>query len=674
MTFRRFTALLTITAFTLASCGGGGSSSASSSGSGSTFSSPAAIAFPAITQQALTSVEVQQIMAQAIEEAAARGKPAVIAVTDRVGNVLAIFQMNGAPTTLTIKTRPEDRVVTPTDVEGLVVPGSAAANPLTAAAISKAITGAYLSSGGNAFSTRTASQIVQEHYPPRPGGAGDQPGGPLFGVQFSQLPCSDLSARFTTAGGPSAFIGPKRAPLGLAADPGGFPLYKNGQVVGGIGVMSDGLYSYDTNIDDVDTDDDEYIALAGTSGFDAPSTITADKIQAGIQLRYSDADPAKLKKTPSAARSFATLNGSLGALASVTGYYAQGTTPTVLAGTPYGTEASGIRPVTSTERSGGSVVDNADAYILTNGSGTNRYPIKGGTDGNEVATPLTAAEVKAVMEEAFKIMSRARGQIRKPQDSQAQVTISVIDTQGSALGIVRSPDAPIFGTDVSLQKARTVAFFSNSHAAADLQGNPSPDVQGFVGKMGAFINASTLTGAHAFGDRSVGNLARPYFPDGETGRPNGPLSRPFDQWSPFSTGLQSALILTNIAQHVGFVLGASTTDTPQRCTFGPDVPGKAQNRLQNGIQIFAGAVPIYRGNTLVGAIGISGDGIDQDDMIAFLGAYNGGQRITTIGEAPAAIRADQIVVPVGAGVRLRYVSCPFAPFLDTSDQNVCDGK
>jgi hypothetical protein len=77
---------------------------------------------------------------------------------------------------------------------------------------------------------------------------------------------------------------------------------------------------------------------------------------------------------------------------------------------------------------------------------------------------------------------------------------------------------------------------------------------------------------------------------------------------------------------------------------------------------------------LVGAIGISGDGIDQDDMIAFLGLYNGGQRITTIGEAPAAIRADQIVVPVGAGVRLRYVSCPFAPFLDTSDQNVCDGK
>ena len=113
---------------------------------------------------------------------------------------------------------------------------------------------------------------------------------------------------------------------------------------------------------------------------------------------------------------------------------------------------------------------------------------------------------------------------------------------------------------------------------------------------------------------------------------------------------------------------------PSACTRLPDaVPG--QNRLQNGIQIFSGAVPVYRGNQQVGAIGISGDGIDQDDMIAFLGLYNGGQRVGSIGEAPMAIRADTLVAPVGAqGTRLRYVNCPFAPFLDTSDQVVCDGK
>jgi uncharacterized protein GlcG (DUF336 family) len=667
--FARITALLTMTAFVLASCGGGGGGSSATTTPTST--APASV-YTAPAQEALTSADVQKILSQAVEEAIARSKPAIIAITDRPGNVLAVFAMNGAPTTLTVKTPPAFRTVTPTDLEGLVVPGSAAANPLVAAAISKAITGAYLSSGGNAFSTRTASLIVQEHYPP---GNNLLPGGPLFGVQFSQLPCSDLSARYIAAGGSTAFIGPKRAPLGLAADPGGFPLYKNGVMVGGIGVMSDGLYTYDPNIDDLDIDDDEYIALAGLTGFEAPSAITADQIQAVIQLRYSDASVGNLKTTPANARAFATLNGTFGALASVRGYYAEGITPTVLAGTAYGSEASGLRPVTAAERTAGTAIDNPDAYILSNGSGANRYPIRAGTDGNENSSPLTAAEVKAVLEEAFKIMSRARAQIRKPLDSRAQVSITAVDTQGSILGLVRSPDAPIFGTDVAVQKARTVAFLSNAKAAADLSGNPSTDVQGFLPKVRTFLNNPTaLTGATAFSDRAVGNLSRPYFPDGETGTANGPLSRPFSQWSPFSTGLQSALILTNVAQHVGFILGASATDTPQRCTFLPDVPGKAQNRLQNGMQIFSGAVPIYRGNTLIGAIGISGDGIDQDDMISFLGLYNGGQRVGTIGEAPAAARADQIVVAVGAGVRLRYVNCPFAPFLDTSDQNVCDGK
>jgi len=665
MTFAsRAVALLTITAFVLASCGGGGSGGGTAV-TPTTPTAPVTVYTPP-TQQALTSTEVQQVMAQAIEEAAARSKPAVIAVTDRVGNVLAVFQMNGAPTTLLVRT--PNRTVVKTDIEGLNVAGSAAANPLVAAAIAKAVTGAYLSSAGNAFSTRTASFIVQEHYP-----AGNNllPGGPLFGVQFSQLPCSDLSSRFGAAGG-AAMIGPKRSPLGLAADPGGFPLYKNGVVVGGIGIMSDGLYSFDPNVDDIDNDDDEYIALAGTTGFSAPAAITADNIQAVVQLRYSDATAANLKKTPGAARSFATLNGSVGSLVSVNGYY---TAPTVLAGSAYGTEASGIRAATAAERTSGAVIDNPDAFVLSDGAGAVRYPIRAGTDGSEVTSPLTAAEVKATLEEAFKIMSRARAQIRKPLDSRAQVSISVVDTQGSILGFARSPDAPIFGTDVSLQKARTAAFFSNSRAAADLAGNASPDVQSFVPAVRTFLgNPTALTGATAFANRSIGNLARPFYPDGETGQPNGPLSRPFDQWSPFSTGLQSALILNNLAQHLGFVLGASATDTRQRCTFGPDVTGKAQNRLQNGIQIFPGAVPIYRGATLVGAIGISGDGIDQDDMISFMGLYNAGLRTTTIGHAGAAIRADQVVVTIGAGVRLRYVNCPFAPFVDTADQNVCDGK
>ena len=97
-------------------------------------------------------------------------------------------------------------------------------------------------------------------------------------------------------------------------------------------------------------------------------------------------------------------------------------------------------------------------------------------------------------------------------------------------------------------------------------------------------------------------------------------------------------------------------------------------RIANGIQIFPGSVPVYKGGVLVGGIGVSGDGIDQDDMISFLGTHNGGQRNGTYGNAPKDIRADRIVVDLGdASVRLRYISCPFAPYLDSSVQNVCDG-
>ena len=84
-------------------------------------------------------------------------------------------------------------------------------------------------------------------------------------------------------------------------------------------------------------------------------------------------------------------------------------------------------------------------------------------------------------------------------------------------------------------------------------------------------------------------------------------------------------------------------------------------------------MPIYRGNVLVGAIGVSGDGIDQDDMVSFLGLANAATSLGSgIANAPAAIRADTLV-PQGEGTRLRYVNCPQSPFNGSSQQNVCAG-
>ena len=125
----------------------------------------------------------------------------------------------------------------------------------------------------------------------------NQPGGPLFGVQFSQLACSDF-----TRGGAALGVGPRRSPLGLAADPGGFPLYKDGTPVGGVGVIADGRYSIDKNLLDSDVDLDEQIALAATFGFIAPPDRRAERITVeGKVFRFSDVALEELPVDPAQA-------------------------------------------------------------------------------------------------------------------------------------------------------------------------------------------------------------------------------------------------------------------------------------------------------------------------------------------------------------------------------------
>ena len=378
---------------------------------------------------------------------------------------------------------------------------------------------------------------------------------------------------------------------------------------------------------------------------------------------------------PASAPAFASINNIAGSLVAVPGYSAAA----IGAGTAFGQPASGIRPDTLD-------YPGLDAFVLVDGANLERFRPQAGTDG---ANALSAAEVQAILASALQVANRSRAQIRQPSGSQARVSISVVDTNGVVLGIVRGRDAPVFGVDVSLQKARTAAFFSSAAAAASLNGVPAATyldgglvvlrdepLSQYVDNAQTFLGLpNALTdGAIAFSDRAGGNLSRPYYPDGVAGNPPGPFSKPAGEWSPFSTGLQLDLVYNAIVQHVGFVSNL-VPDVPQNCT---GVDGFDDGfalagviaALANGTQIFPGSVPIYRGNVPVGAIGVSGDGVDQDDMIALLGVHEASQALGGFGNAAPSMRADTLA-PQGS--HLRYVNCPVTPYIDSDEQGVCDG-
>ena len=572
------------------------------------------------------------------------------------------------------------------------------APPLTA------VTGAYLSSGGNAFTTRTASQIIQEHFNP---GEKFAPGGPLFGVQFSQLPCSDLSVVFpgTNAVGAaheeSATVGPKRSPLGLSADPGGLPLYKNGTLVGGVGVEADAIYTLDLAITDFDSDIDEILAVAGqAAGFEAPKDIRANRIfLEGKSFRYTDVTKSVLVTNPTTAV-FNTIAG-LGAVVTVTGYFdgSAANAASFLDGQTYSAIASGF----AADNSGTFDFVGRTVFILFNNAGNRRFEPTASTLPTVANGGLTANEVTTLIGNALNVAFTGRAAIRRPLNSHIQVTVSIVDGNGNVLGIARTPDGPIFGTDVSLQKARTAALFSSSTAAnylgtydssaavgaggSGLTGGAGVNVNGvilldFVKAVRGFLGPSALANGIAFADRSGGNLSRPFFPDGIDTSFNGPLSRPFEVWSPFNTGLQLDVVIDQIAQHIRFAddpgagngtpAGGTPNDARAACTFFTTDGTTNLTRIANGFQIFPGSVPIYRNARVIGGIGVSGDGVDQDDMVSFLGLNNASAASNTgFANAPRSVRADNLSV---GGSHLRYVNCPVKPFLASRDRNPCFGK
>ncbi len=167
------------------------------------------LALTATAQAQLTASDVRNIIDQATRRANKIAPNSVIAVTNREGYVLGIWVVRGGePTALEVAT-----------------------------SVGKAGTASFLSSLTNAFSSRTAGFIIQQHFPP---GVRNLPPGPLVGVGFSNLPFSDVNrfkrADFIPGSASPGTLGSPVPLTSLNGIPGGLPLYKNGVLVGGIGV------------------------------------------------------------------------------------------------------------------------------------------------------------------------------------------------------------------------------------------------------------------------------------------------------------------------------------------------------------------------------------------------------------------------------------------------------
>jgi uncharacterized protein GlcG (DUF336 family) len=211
------------------------------------------------------------------------------------------------------------------------------------------------------------------------------------------------------------------------------------------------------------------------------------------------------------------------------------------------------------------------------------------------ASGLTQSDVASIISQAVATAEITRAVIRLPPSSRTKMTIAVTDLDGTILGLHRMPDATVFSIDVAVAKARNVIYFSSPAGTLDLPGVPA---------------------GTAVSNRTIGFGAQPFFPPGIDGSGLGPFFNLY------------------------------TFDIANRCTQG----SQAANPNQNGIVFFPGSVPLYKNGVLVGGLGVSGDGVDQDDYVTNAGAKGF--------EAPDNIRADQVLID---GVRLPYLKFPRNP-------------
>ncbi len=207
-------------------------------------------------------------------------------------------------------------------------------------------------------------------------------------------------------------------------------------------------------------------------------------------------------------------------------------------------------------------------------------------------TDVSAAQVVQMIDQGIEQAVITRAAIRLPLNSPTSMTFAVTDpTTGAVLGLYRMPDSTIFSLDIAVAKARNVGYYNNP---SQLQ--PEDMVPG-------------IPDGTAFTARTFRYLVDPRYPEGIDGNPPGPFSILNDGGVNNLTGLSDGQVLTpsdytSVQGYDAYHPGTNFHD-----------PYNPLN--QNGIVFFPGSSGVYSGTTLIGGLGVSGDGVDQDDVVTF---------------------------------------------------------
>lgn len=323
---------------------------------------------------------------------------------------------------------------------------------------------------------------------------------------------------------------------------------------------------------------------------------------------------------------------------------------------------------------------------------------------------LTAEAVDQIIAQGVVEAQRTRAAIRLDLDGGFKpgvptgMVLSVADTSGELLGVFRMPDATIFSIDVSLAKARNTAYYADP---LDLQDEDRLDFNsdGIFGPIATSrddYTGDTLPLGTAVTNRTIRFVVEPRYPSGielpdsaGNGLVNDPNMNFCDQNIVLcqQVGPQSILRMPGINPVTGENLVNDAPLAAEVYQFSPTTNPDGQNTFsvlafdafnpsrnfrdpgdsdvvindgsatpvaeplanQNGIVFFPGSTSLYTdldANQLIGGFGVSGDGVDQDDVVTAAGQVGY--------EAPAEIRVDQFTV---AGVRLPFQKFNRNPFL-----------